>query len=29
LGKSSRNAFTTVSPPIPESKTPIGRGLLI
>src|SRR3954452_4301573 len=25
LGKARRNALTTVSPPIPESKTPIGR----
>jgi hypothetical protein len=24
FGKSSRNALTTVSPPMPESKTPIG-----
>jgi hypothetical protein len=25
LGKSARKALTTVNPPIPESKTPIGR----
>jgi hypothetical protein len=24
FGKSSRNALTTVSPPMPESNTPIG-----
>src|SRR5437588_8258691 len=25
LGKSARKALTTVNPPMPESKTPIGR----
>src|SRR5437763_127373 len=29
LGSSSRSALTTVSPPIPESKTPIGRESLM
>jgi hypothetical protein len=29
LGSKSRSAFTTVRPPIPESKTPMGRESLM
>ena len=29
FGTLSRSALTTVNPPTPESKTPIGRGLLM